>query len=126
MRAMTGTALTPGEFTRSAISRETWFYAMRKPGKVPPADSPSRPQLAWLWRAAHLVTLRRPHARTFTYAGAKFGIVSVSGQPHVFDWGTRELLVRPPNSFQALDDLLEANPCTAMPGKTSHPKDPTA
>lgn len=118
-------AQVAAEFTRHAIRREAWVYAMRKPGKVAPADSTSRPQLAWLWYFAYQAVLRQPDARSFAYAGATFGIVLAAGVPHVYDWDTRELLVRPPNSFEVLDELLDANPCTAPHGGAALPKDPT-
>lgn len=55
--------------TLEAIRREAWDYSTRKPGKVPPADSPSRPHLARLWRLAYLATIKRRNVKTLRYAG---------------------------------------------------------
>lgn len=92
--------------TLQAIRREAWIYSNRKPGRVPPADSPNRPALAWLWRAAYLATTKRRRVRTFAYHGLKFGVVYVGDQLCVMDWGTRHILVRPPTSTAALGVVL--------------------
>lgn len=84
------------------IRRESSRYSGNKPGEVPPADSPTRPALARLWRAAHATVTTRPNARTFSYAGWRFGVVYADGRLYVFDWQTRVMLVRPPASLQAL------------------------
>lgn len=89
-----------------AIRRESWLYVSNKPGKVPPADSPSRPYLAQLWRTGHDAATRRPNARTFSHAGWKFGIVYLDQRLYVIDWQTRRILVRPPTSMEALGAVL--------------------
>ena len=99
--------------TLVGIRREAWDYALKKPGKVPPADSPSRPHLAKLWDRANRATLKRRHLRTFTHAGWRFGVVFLDEKLCVFDWGTRQLLVRHPGSMDALAELLRS--CDAGP-----------
>lgn len=59
--------------TISALRRESNIYLQNKPGRVPVADSPSRPNLARLWLAAYEHVCKRP-VRTFTHHGQKFGI----------------------------------------------------
>lgn len=88
------------------IRREARDYATRKPGKVPPADSPSRPHLARLWRRAHMATTKRRNAKTFSYAGLRFGVVYLDRSLCVFDMGTREILVRHPTALLSLMDVL--------------------
>lgn len=88
------------------IRREAWNYAVRKPGKVPPADSPSRPHLARLWRLAHVATTKRPKAKTVSYIGLRFGLVYWDSSLCVFDMATREILVRQPTSMLSLMDVL--------------------
>ena len=78
------------------LRHESWAYSNRKPGKVPPADSPSRPALAALWKAAHSACAKRK--RTFIFGDAKFGIVYLDDLLYVMDWVTRQLLVRPPTT----------------------------
>ena len=90
------------------IRREAWHYASRKPGKVPPADSPSRPHLAKLWHLAFRATQRRRRLRTFKHAGWRFGIAFVQNQLCVFDWETQELLVRHPGSMESLAEVLRS------------------
>ena len=92
---------------RTAIRREHGLYTTRKPGKVPPADSPTRPALARLWRAAHVATTKRPKARTFTHAGRRFGVVYAGDRLYVTDWQTRALLVRHPASLLTLQEIIE-------------------
>ncbi len=84
-----------------ALRRESNDYTHKKPGHVPPADSPTRPELARLWLAAHRKTCKRP-VRTFTYCGGKFVVVYVGDALCVMDWAWRRLLVRPPTSMAAL------------------------
>lgn len=88
------------------IRREAWDYATRKPGKVPPADSPSRPHLARLWHRAHMATTKRRSVKTLSYAGLRFGVVYWDDSLCVFDLGTRNILVRQPTSILSLMDVL--------------------
>lgn len=92
------------------IRRESWRYACSKPGRVPPADSASRPALARLWRAAEAVVTREPKARTFLHAGCWFAITYAAGHLIVMDWHTNELLVRPPASPERLRRILAPRP----------------
>lgn len=92
--------------TLEAIRGEAWDYATRKPGKVPPADSPSRPHLARLWRLAHMATTKRRNVKTLSYAGLRFGVVYWDRSLCVFDLGTRNILVRQPTSMLSLMDVL--------------------
>lgn len=89
-----------------ALRHESWLYTCRKPGKVPPADSPSRPALAVLWKAAHSAATKRRNLRTFGHCGHRFGVVYFGSQLCVMDWATRAILVRPPTSMAALTDVL--------------------
>lgn len=88
------------------LRHESWLYTSRKPGKVPPADSPSRPALALLWEAAHSATNKRRNLRTFGHCGHRFGVVYLGSHLCVMDWATRAILVRPPTSMAALADVL--------------------
>lgn len=88
------------------IRREAWRYGCQKPGRVPAADSPNRPALARLWLAAYLAAMRRRNLRTFTYAGAKFGVVYIGAKLCVFEWQTRSVLVRSPTSHEALAAVI--------------------
>ena len=90
-----------------AIRREAWDYAARRPGKVPPADSPSRPHLLNLWHAAHLAASKKRTLKTFTYAGFKFGVVYWDRSLCVLDLGTCNVLVRAPASLPYLLSLLD-------------------
>jgi hypothetical protein len=94
--------------TLPTLRRESGDYSWSKPGKVPPADSPTRPGLAALWRAAQIAATKRRRLRTFGYAGHRFGIVYLGDQLCVMDWITCRILVRPPKSLAALDALLKA------------------
>ena len=89
------------------IRRESWRYTCSKPGRVPPADSPTRPALARLWRAAHAAVTKRPNARTFTHAGWRFGVVYADDRLCVIDWPTRAMLVRHSVSLLKLQEILE-------------------
>lgn len=104
---MMRTAADPAA-TREAISRETRDYAARKPGKVPPADSPSRPHLARLWSRAHVATAKRRNVKSISYAGLRFGVVYWDRSLCVFDMGTREILVRQPTAIDSLMNLLRS------------------
>ena len=90
----------------AALRHESWLYTCRKPGKVPPADSPNRPALARLWEAAHSAATKRRNLRTFGHCGHRFGVLYLGGQLCVMDWATRAILVRPPTSMAALADVL--------------------
>ena len=92
--------------TLIAIRRESWQYTCRKPGRVPAADSPNRPALAWLWLAGHLAVLKRKNLRAFRFAGAKFGVVYVGQRLCIFDWASRRALVRSPTSREALEAVI--------------------
>ena len=99
-------ASVPDGAAMAAIHREVWGYASKRPGRVPPADSPNRPYSAWLWNKANAVFHSRPKARTFTYAGYKFQLVWMGGRLCVLDWRTQQLLVRAPTSPEALRRVL--------------------
>ena len=99
-------ASPPDHATLAAIRREVWQYQSKKPGRVPPADSPNRPYSAWLWNKANAVIHSRPKARTFTYVGYKFQLVWMAGQLCVLDLCTRQLLVKTPTSHKALHKVL--------------------
>lgn len=90
------------------LRHELSEYLRNKPNKVPPADSRTRPALAALWKAAQCAMTKRKSLRTFTYRGNRFGIVYLGGQLCVLDLGTRFVMVRPPTSFTALDDVLNS------------------
>jgi hypothetical protein len=92
--------------TLIAIRREAWRYECQKPGRVPAADSPNRPELARLWLAAWRAVLRRRNLRTFRHAGIKFGVVYIGAKLCVFEWHTRSVLVRTPTSFEALAAVI--------------------
>lgn len=92
--------------TLMAIRRESWRYTCRRPGRVPVADSPQRPALAWLWLAGYLAVLKRKNLRAFRFAGAKFGVVYVGQRLCIFDWVSRRALVRSPTSHAALADVV--------------------
>lgn len=92
--------------TLIAIRRESWQYTCRKPGRVPAADSPNRPVLAWLWLAGYLAVLKRKNLRAFRFAGAKFGIVYVGQRLCIFDWASRRALVRSPTSRASLSEVI--------------------
>lgn len=96
----------PANAALLALRRELWLYTSRKPGKVPPADSPSRPALAALWSAAHQAATKRENLRTFGYCGHRFGIVYLNDSLCVIDWITRRILVRSPSSMAALGEVL--------------------
>ena len=93
--------------TLVAIRREAWDYTARKPGKVPPADSPSRPHLARLWHLAYVATTKRRNAKTVSYAGLRFGVVYWDRSLCVLDLGTCNVLVRAPASLPYLLSLLD-------------------
>lgn len=93
--------------TLIALRRELIAYLQKKPRHVPPADSPSRPELARLWLAAYRATSKRRYARTFGYCGLRFGIVFIGEDLLcVVDLQWRKLLVRPPSSMAYLVDIV--------------------
>ncbi len=90
-----------------AIRRESWSYITNKPGRVPPADSRNRPELARLWVTANRLASTRRNLRTITYCGHKFGLVYVGATSlYVMDWNTRILLVRAPVSMANLAEIV--------------------
>ena len=92
------------------IRSESWRYACGKPGKVPPADSASRPALARLWKVAEAAVINDPKARAFTHAGWRFAVTYAAGHLVVMDWHTHELLVRPPVSPERLRQITDPTP----------------
>ncbi len=95
--------------TLVALRREAWDFAIRRPGKVPPANSPSRPQLLRLWHAAYLAASKRRNVKTFTYAGLRFGVIYWDRNLCVLDLRTHNVLVRHPTSLSHLAELLGAD-----------------
>lgn len=93
------------------IRRESWRYTTTKPGKVPPADSRNRPNLARLWQAAARAARQRRNARTFAYAGTRFALVYMGESLCVMELRRRAILVKPPTSQRALAELLGDAPC---------------
>lgn len=90
-----------------ALRRELLGYLQKKPRHVPPADSPSRPELARLWLAAYHTTLKRRQAKSFGYCGLRFGIVFIGDDLLcVVDIQWRKLLVRSPSSMAYLADIV--------------------
>ncbi|OOV08180.1 hypothetical protein RF819_16945 [Rhodoferax fermentans] len=103
---MAGRTITHEERRRVfALRRESNTYSQHKPGRVPPADSPNRPELARLWFAAHQLTQKR-QLRTFSYCGFRFGVVYVGESLCVLDWALRKVLVKPPGSIATLGTIL--------------------
>jgi hypothetical protein len=88
-----------------ALRRESVMYSQNKPGRIPPADSPNRPELARLWLAAYRHSCKRP-VRTFTYYGHKFGVVYAGDALCVLDLCWRKLLVKQPTSMAALAAIV--------------------
>ena len=84
-----------------ALQLESITYTEKKPGHIPPADSPSRPNLARLWLLAPQKKCKRA-ARTFTHHGVKYGIVYMGNSLCVMDIAWRQILVKPPASMDAL------------------------
>ena len=94
--------------TPLAIRRESFDYWHKKPGRIPPADSPNRPHLARLWAAAFSASIKRRNLKTFTYCGGRYGVVYVDCLLCVMDWRTRRVLVKPPASMAALAAIVGA------------------
>lgn len=91
-----------------AIRRESFDYRNKKPNRIPPADSPNRPELARLWAAAFAASIKRRNLKTFTYCGGRYGVVYVDCLLCVLDWRTRRVLVKPPASMAALAVVIGA------------------
>lgn len=91
-----------------AIRCESFDYWHKKPGRIPPADSPNRPHLARLWAAAFSASIKRRNLKTFTYCGDRYGVVYVDCLLCVLDWRTRRVLVKPPSSMAALAAIVGA------------------
>jgi hypothetical protein len=89
-----------------AIRRELYDYQQKRPGRVPPADSPSRPELARLWAAAFSKYTKRANLKTFSYRGHRYGVVFIDHLLCVMDWKTRRALVKSPVSMTTLADVL--------------------
>jgi hypothetical protein len=89
-----------------AIRRELRDYQEKKPGKVPPADSPSRPGLARLWAEAHSRQTKQPNLKTFTYQGSRYGLIYIGTALCVLCLQSRMVLVRPPTSMPDLRGIL--------------------
>lgn len=89
-----------------AIWRESFDYLNRKPNRIPPADSPTRPQLARLWVVAFKAANKRRKLKTFTYCGCRYGVIYLGYLLCVLDWRTRRVLVRPPLSMTALGEII--------------------
>lgn len=94
--------------TLAAIRREWSNYAMKKPGRLPPADSPSRPELARLWAFASSAAMHRPRAPTFDYCGHKFAVVYVAGGLCAMDLANHCVLVKQPSSMMTLHRILNS------------------
>ncbi len=89
----------------TALRRESNTYSQKKPGRVPPADSPNRPELARLWLAAYRHSCKCT-VRTFNYCSHKFSVVYVGDALCVMDCEWCTLLVRPPTSMPALAAIV--------------------
>jgi hypothetical protein len=105
-----------------AIWRESVDYWQRKPGRIPPADSPNRPNLAGLWLAAFAASIKRRKLKTFTYYGGRYGVVYVGNLLCVLDWRTRNVLVKPPANMAALAAIVgTASNGQTQGGRYGHP-----
>lgn len=104
MRTRQPTALEP----LVDIQRESSDYKGGKRGRIPPADSPTRPQLARLWMAAHTLATNRQKLKTFTHHGHRYGVIYIDSQLCVMDWQTRRVLVKPPTSMTELGSIVGA------------------
>lgn len=92
--------------TGLAIRRELRDYQEKNPGKVPPADSPSRPGLARLWAEAYSRQTKRPKLKTFNYQGQRYGLIYIGAALCVLCTQSRLVLVRPPTSLNAMREIL--------------------
>ena len=93
------------------IRSESWRYACGKPGKVPPADSASRPALARLWKVAEAAVDNDPKARAFTHAGWRFAVTYAAGHLVVMDWHTAR---QPWQAGNVADYIRESYPDTML------------
>lgn len=91
--------------TANYLRHESIMYSQTKPGRIPPADSPNRPELARLWLAAYRHSCKR-RVHTFTYFGHKFGVAYVGESLCVIDLAWRKVLVKPPTSMTALAAIV--------------------
>lgn len=82
--------MTPAErahqdaLAADTIAQEAERYTAKKPRRVPPAESPTRPALASLWAAGQAALARRPLARQFVYEGTLYAFIAVGGRRCVF------------------------------------------
>ena len=78
--------------------RESHRYAAIKPRAIPPADSPNRPALQFLFKYALSVRCRRPRARRFTYEGVQYSIAWAGGRMCVVHVSSARILVGAPGA----------------------------
>lgn len=76
--------------------RESTLYAVNKPRAVPPADSPNRPVLEFLFKQALWVRCMRPHAKRFSYEGVQYAIVWTGNRMCVMHVRSGRVLVGAP------------------------------
>lgn len=76
--------------------RESNHYRASKPRAIPPADSPNRPALEFLFRYALWVRCRRPRAKRFTYEGVQYAIVWAGHRMCVMHLPSARVLVGSP------------------------------
>lgn len=91
-----------------SIRRELMEYAIQKPGRVPSADSPNRPALGRLWKAADAATSNNRRQCVFKYLGCDFLIVYMGGRMAVLDLRTHNIVVRAPFSNSGYVPALSA------------------
>ncbi len=75
---------------------ESNAYAASKPRRIPPADSPNRPALEWLYKYAVWVRRNKPRAKKFTYERVRYAIFSVSDRMCVMHVQSARILVGAP------------------------------
>lgn len=92
-----------------ALRNESNAYSQKKPGHIPPADSPNRPNLARLWLVASKKVGKRT-VRTFTHHGLQFGIVYAGESLCVIDLRWQKILVKPPSSMTAVHRIAGVLP----------------
>lgn len=76
--------------------RESTAYAATKPHRIPPADSPNRPTLEWLFKYAVSVRLTEPEAKSFTFEGEHYSILWAGGRMCVMHARSARILVGAP------------------------------
>lgn len=76
--------------------RESDSYRAKKPRSIPPADSPNRPALEFLFRYALWVRSTRSRAKRFTYEGVQYAIVWVGSRMCVMHVPSARVLVGSP------------------------------